>query len=90
MRMRVCVWWWCACGDVCACARVMCVWVCGGDVVACMSVHVFQVLKEYALLVLTARRCGLHVSLSRMVHFGPIPETLARACHVVNTVDSAM
>lgn len=34
-------------------------------------------VQEYALLVLSARKWGLHASVSRAVHFGSLPRTLA-------------
>lgn len=47
-------------------------------------------LQQYALLVLTARRGGLHVSASRLVHFGPIPQDLLRRSESCARVDAAL
>lgn len=44
-------------------------------------------VNEYALLSLGARRHGLVCSVSRMVHFGPIPELLKRRHEAVVHVD---
>ncbi len=44
-------------------------------------------LEKYAMLVLCGRRYGLIASLTRLVHFGPIPDELrnkARACALVD------
>ena len=44
-------------------------------------------LEKYAMLVLCGRKYGLVASLTRLVHFGPIPEDLrnkARACALID------
>lgn len=46
-------------------------------------------LEQCALLVLSVRRGGLHVSASRMVHFGPIPAELERKHAACARVDAA-
>jgi Xaa-Pro aminopeptidase len=46
-------------------------------------------LERLALLVITARRHGLHVSASRMVHFGPPPEDLRRRHLAAARVEAA-
>lgn len=47
-------------------------------------------LERCALLVLTARRHGLHVSASRTVHFGPVPEELTARHAACARVDAAL
>jgi len=47
-------------------------------------------LGRHALLAATAERHGLHVSLTRLVSFGPAPEGLARLVAAVADVDAAM
>jgi len=46
-------------------------------------------LERYALLVVTARRHGLHVSASRLLHFGPVPADLAARHAACAAVDAA-
>ncbi len=47
-------------------------------------------LENYALLVLCGRRAGLVCSISRLVHFGPLPEALRRKAEAVAQVDAAL
>ena len=47
-------------------------------------------LGRHALLAATAERHGLHVSLTRLISFGPAPEGLARLVAAVAGVDAAM
>jgi len=47
-------------------------------------------LKRLAMLVLGARRWGLIVSCTRLVHFGPVPAALARKHRAVCQVDAAL
>ncbi len=47
-------------------------------------------LERYALLVLCGRRHGLVCSLTRLVHFGPMPTDLHRKAEAVAHVDAAM
>ncbi len=46
-------------------------------------------LGDHALLAITAQRDGLHVSMTRLVSFGPPPEELARLVQACAEVDSA-
>lgn len=46
--------------------------------------------ERYAMGVLVARRGGLHASLTRSVHFGPISEALARRHLAAQRVDAAL
>lgn len=45
-------------------------------------------MERSAMLVLCARRYGLVASVTRMVHFGPVPEDLQRALKAAATVDA--
>jgi antitoxin VapB len=45
-------------------------------------------LDRYAMLVLCGRRRGLVCSITRLVHFGPIPEELRRKAEAVAQVDA--
>jgi len=47
-------------------------------------------LEHYAMGVLVGRRGGLHASLTRSVHFGPVPEDLAAKQAAVAGVDAAI
>ena len=49
-----------------------------------------RVMRRYAMLVLCARRGGLTVSLTRLVHFGPLPDELQRKQHACAHVDAAV
>ncbi len=46
-------------------------------------------LASYAMLVLCGRRWGLVCSLTRLVHFGPMPDDLRRRAEAVARVDAA-
>lgn len=46
-------------------------------------------LDRYAMLILCGRRYGLVCSLTRFVHFGPLPEALSHKAHAVAAVDAA-
>ena len=45
-------------------------------------------LKRYAMLVLCGRRWGLVCSVTRLVHFGPLPDELRRKAEAVAQVDA--
>jgi Xaa-Pro dipeptidase len=47
-------------------------------------------LGRHALLAVTAERSGLHVSLTRIVSFGPPPDDLVRLAQAAAEVDAAM
>jgi len=47
-------------------------------------------LERYAMLVLCGRRWGLICSLTRLVHFGPLPDDLRRRAEAVARVDAAL
>jgi len=47
-------------------------------------------LQRYAMLVLGARKWGLHISLTRLVHFGEIPAELRRRQEAVARVDATL
>jgi Xaa-Pro dipeptidase len=47
-------------------------------------------VEKLAMLVIGARRHGLAVSATRLVHFGPIPEELARKHEAVCAVDACL
>jgi Xaa-Pro aminopeptidase len=49
-----------------------------------------KTLDRYAMLVLCGRRHGLVCSLTRLVHFGPMPTDLHRKAEAVAQVDAAM
>ncbi len=46
-------------------------------------------LERYAMLVLCGRRWGLVCSITRLVHFGPLPDELRRKSEAVAQVDAA-
>jgi antitoxin VapB len=48
-----------------------------------------KVLDRYAMLVLCGRRQGLVCSITRLVHFGPLPADLRRKAEAVAQVDAA-
>jgi antitoxin VapB len=50
----------------------------------------FKKLNRYAMLVLCGRRWGLVCSITRLVHFGSIPEELRRKADAVAKVDAAL
>jgi len=47
-------------------------------------------LDRYAMLVLCGRRWGLVCSITRLVHFGPLPDDLRRKAEAVAHVDAAV
>lgn len=47
-------------------------------------------LERYAMLVLCGRKCGLVCSITRLVHFGPLPQQLTDKAHAVARVDAAL
>lgn len=47
-------------------------------------------LKQYAMLVLCGRRWGLVSSITRLVHFGLLPDKLRQKAEAVTRVDAAM
>jgi len=47
-------------------------------------------MEKYALLVLCGRRAGLVCSISRLVHFGTLPEELRRKARAVAQIDAAL
>lgn len=48
-----------------------------------------KTMERYAMLALCGRRQGLVCSLTRLVHFGPLPEELAQKARAVAAVDAA-
>lgn len=49
-----------------------------------------RTVDRYAMLVLCFRRYGLVAALTRLVHFGPLPDELRAKMHAVAQVDAAM
>lgn len=49
-----------------------------------------RIMRRYAMLVLCARRGGLTVSLTRLVHFGPLPDELQRKQQACAAIDAAI
>ena len=49
-----------------------------------------KVIDRYVMLVLCARRAGLVASVTRLAHFGPLPEDLQRRAAAVARVDARM
>ncbi|HEU4753109.1 MAG TPA: M24 family metallopeptidase, partial [Armatimonadota bacterium] len=47
-------------------------------------------LERYAMLVVGGRRHGLHLSATRLVHFGPVPEELRRRVEACARVDARL
>jgi len=47
-------------------------------------------LERYAMLVLCGRRAGLVCSITRLVHFGPIPDEIRKKAEAVARVDAAL
>jgi len=47
-------------------------------------------MQRYAMLVLSGRRHGLIASLTRLVHFGPLPRDLRQRAEAVARVDAAL
>jgi len=48
----------------------------------------YKTLERYAMLVLCGRRWGLVCSLTRLVHFGPLPDELRKKTKAVGKVDA--
>ena len=46
-------------------------------------------LQRYAMLVLCARRDGLIASMTRLIHFGPLPDEITHKAQAVAAVDAA-
>ena len=49
-----------------------------------------KALEKYAMLVLCGRQYGLVCSLTRLIHFGPMPDELKRKAQSVAEIDAAM
>ena len=49
-----------------------------------------KTLERYAMLVLCGRQAGLVCSITRLVHFGPLPAELRRKSEAVARIDAAM
>jgi Xaa-Pro dipeptidase len=49
-----------------------------------------QALSRYGMLNLCARRHGLSISITRFVHFGPVPQKLADAFHIATAANAAL
>ncbi len=49
-----------------------------------------RTLKNYAMVVVGGRKNGLIVSATRLVHFGPLPEELAKKQHDVALIDAEL
>lgn len=49
-----------------------------------------KTLERYAMLVLCGRRWGLVASITRLVHFGPMPDEVRRKSEAVARVDATM
>jgi antitoxin VapB len=47
-------------------------------------------LERYAMLVLCGRKEGLVCSLTRLIHFGPLPDDVRRKGEIVARIDAAM
>ena len=47
-------------------------------------------LQRYAMLILCGRKWGLICSLSRLIHFGPLPDDLRNKAEAVAKIDAAM
>jgi Xaa-Pro aminopeptidase len=47
-------------------------------------------MERYAMLVLCGRRGGLVCSITRLIHFGPLPEDIKRKEDAVATIDATM
>jgi antitoxin VapB len=50
----------------------------------------FKVLNSYAMLVLCGRQKGLVCSITRLVHFGPLPDELVKNSQAAAYIDAAM
>jgi Xaa-Pro aminopeptidase len=49
----------------------------------------FKTMEQYVMLVMCGRRWGLICSLTRLVHFGPLPDELKRKSEAVAKIDAA-
>jgi len=49
-----------------------------------------KTLNRYAMLILCGRKWGLVCSLTRLIHFGPLPDEIHRKAQAVAQVDAAM
>lgn len=49
-----------------------------------------KILDRYAMLVLTGRKWGLCCSVSRLIHFGPVPAEIQRRIETTAQVDAAL
>lgn len=49
-----------------------------------------KIIDRYAMLVLCGRQAGLVCSLTRLVHFGPLPDDLRRKMNACAEIDAAM
>ena len=49
-----------------------------------------KILERYAMLVLCGRRWGLVCSVTRLVHFGPLPDEVRRKSEAVARIDATM
>ncbi len=49
-----------------------------------------RIMRRYAMLVLCARRGGLTASVTRLVHFGPLPDELQRKQETCARIDAAI
>ncbi len=47
-------------------------------------------LRNYAMLILCGRKWGLICSLSRLIHFGPLPDEIRHKAEAVAKIDAAM
>lgn len=50
----------------------------------------YKALDRYAMLVLCGRRWGLIASITRLIHYGPIPEDVRRKAAAVAHIDAVM
>ncbi len=50
----------------------------------------FKKMDQYAMLVMCGRRWGLVCSLSRLIHFGPIPDEIRRKADAVAQIDATL
>jgi len=50
----------------------------------------YKTLEKYAMLVLCGRRTGLDCSMTRLVHYGPLPDELRRKSEALARIDATM
>ncbi len=50
----------------------------------------FNKLRKYAMLIVCGRQYGLVCSLTRLIHFGPLPDDIRKKSQAVAIVDAAM